>query len=135
MKSRISITTILLVALLAAVAAQPADLGYENLFFSQPQHVPRTCLPLPGAPAWLRGSFILPAVAQFEVGAQAFTGELDGFGKLHRFEVNQGQACFEGRIMDTAFYNMSMAEGKVAPSILFSETAPPTGYLGFQVRK
>ena len=92
-------TSLVLAVALAAIAALAsaagrADEGYENLFLSFANEVPRVCVPCPSCPRFLQGSFVLPSVAQFELGAQVFTGMLDGFGKLHRFEVNNGNACF-----------------------------------------
>jgi hypothetical protein len=113
-------------------------------------------------PSWLSGSFILPTVGQFEVGAMSFQvrelhfaslppflvffyldsltsdfslefyyglqGILDGFGKLNRFDIRQGQVCFTARMMDTGFYNDSIALQKVAPAVLFEQTAPPSQF-------
>ena len=54
------------------------------------------------------------------------------FGKLSRFTVSQGKLCFASRMMDTEFYNLSIAKNYVAPSMLFMETTPPRGFSGLR---
>ena len=77
------------------------------------------------SPSWVNGSWILPTVAQFGIGGRNFTGVLDGFGKLNRFELANQQVCFRSQMMQTAFYKNSQQMGTVAPGMLFNETIPP----------
>jgi hypothetical protein len=84
-------------------------------------------------PIYVKGSFILPSVSQFELGDQKFVGLLDGFGKLQRFEIMNGQICFSTKMMSTLFYNESVQNNKIAPSILFFDTEPSNNYSGMEV--
>ncbi len=116
----------------AAAGEAPPDQGYLELFVTHNVSTPRTCSPVPDLPAHLDGTFLIPTLGQFEMGGEAFQGLLDGFGKLLRFRLGGGQLCFTARMMDTVFYNDSVAAGKIAPSMLFMETAPPRGYNGIE---
>ncbi len=73
-------------------------------------------------------------VAQFEMGDQAFTGMLDGYGRLQRFELNgaRHRVCFESRMMDTLFYNASIEAQKIVPTLLFEPSVPDNHYSGTQ---
>ena len=59
---------ILLVASFALAQAIAPDDGYEGMFSTQNQTVERTCQMVPNLPDFLDGSFLLPTVAQFEMG-------------------------------------------------------------------
>lgn len=72
-------------------------------------------------------------VAQFEMADQVFTGMLDGFGKLQRFELHEGRMCFEARMMDTLFYNASIAAQKIVPTMLFEPSVPDNHYSGPEI--
>lgn len=110
--------------LLAASRAQD-DVGYEYLFEDSTETVEWQCWDAPQLPSWLNGSFIIPAVGQFSYNGYKFQGTLDGFGKLHRFQLADGQVCERARMMLTGFYNNSHEMKAVAPAMLFDETDPP----------
>merc|ERR1719440_106712 len=59
------------------------------------------------------------------MGGLEFQGVLDGYGKLHRFQMSDGQVCFKAQMMQTKYYNESMKSGTVPPAMLFEETKPP----------
>jgi len=112
---------------LAVAAAQSDDIGFEYLVTDDALvrvNVPLTCWNAPGLPEWVNGSFIVPSVAQFSIGGEKFQGLLDGFGKLHRFEMSNGRLCLQAKMMETGFYNKSIKKNAVAPGILFDETVP-----------
>jgi len=123
-----------LCAIPLAVCGAELDENYEILFNSFPATIPRTCSSLsPSVEALgLSGSFILPSVAQFELGGTEFVSVLDGFGKLHRFEFdkNSKEMCFQSKMIGSGFYNVSMAATPptIAPGILFMDTKPPLKY-------
>lgn len=101
------------------------DAGYENLFVSANATIERNCISISSTsstsalPAYLQGSFLIPTVAQFEMGGQRLEGVLDGFGKLNRFDVDgaRGEVCFQARMMNTGFYQESQTLGKVSQSL------------------
>ncbi len=109
----------------ALTAASPEDIGYEKLWQDSPEEVDWQCWTKDALPSWLNGSFILPSVAQFSMGGLSFQGVLDGYGKLHRFQLAQGKICMRARMMRTDFYNKSLQTGTVPPAMLFEETVPP----------
>jgi hypothetical protein len=73
------------------------------------------------------------SVAQFEMASQEFTGMLDGYGKLQRFELHEGRMCFQARMMDTQFYNASIAAQKIVPTMLFEPSVPDNHYTGPEI--
>ena len=62
----------------------------------------------------------------------SFNGLLDGFGKLHRFEISNNKLCFNCVMMDTNFYKQSIEKGKIVQGIMFQDTSPPGGYSGIE---
>ena len=100
---------------------------YTQLFTTANETHEMACYPAANLPKSLVGSFIIPSVAQFEVGEQQFQGILDGFGKVQRFVLrgDNGTVCFHARMMDTEFYNKSIAAQSVWNVFLFMETKPP----------
>eukprot|EP00937_MAST-01D_sp_MAST-1D-sp2_P001050 g1050.t1 len=109
---------------------EAVDEGYEMLFRSETTEVCNACYEAPSLPSWLEGSYLIAAIGQLEIGEQKFVDVLDGFGKLHRVDIKPraglpSEICLSARMMDTAFYNESLAKGKIAPSVLFNEPVPP----------
>merc|ERR1711959_812031 len=110
-------------ALLLGCSIAADDTGFaEAMWSDSTDEASWQCWPSPSLPAWVNGSWILPTVSQFGYGGRNFTGVLDGFGKLNRFQLSGGEVCFMSRMMKTQFYKDSLAAGTVAPSILFNET-------------
>merc|ERR1712086_118235 len=123
----LSVSVVLSVSWIGLVlsSATPAkDVGYEKMWQDSTVPTDWVCWEA-NLPSWLNGSFILPAVAQFGMGGLEFQGVLDGYGKLHRFQMADGQLCFRGQMMRTNFYNESIKSGTVPPAMLFQETKPP----------
>lgn len=125
----------------AATAARAAttalDEGYEALFTSYTENTPRTCQGLPASLSGLgisSGSFIIPSVAEFELGDNAFQSVLDGYGKLHKFDFDaaKNEFCYTSRMIESGFYNQSTASKTIAPGILFMDTIPPLKYKAAQ---
>lgn len=129
MKQALATTVVLLTTNLFPAASQ--DLGFAELFTTHNASVDEVCIDFPAA-SYLEGTFVLPSLGQFEMADETFTGLLDGFGKLARFTLSNQSLCYHSRMMDTGFYNESMHTGKVAPGLMFSETAPPRNYSGLQ---
>lgn len=114
----------------ASVVSGNPDIGYDELYVTHNSTVPVTCSTA-SLPSSLVGTFILPSLGQFEM-VEEFQGLLDGYGKLSRFTMSNGELCFASRIMDTGFYNYSVSRGSVAPSMLFQETTPPRNFSGLR---
>ena len=129
--SCLSLSLVLTVAL-----SKTIDQGYLDLFETHNETWEETCWDTGGAsiPSYVNGTFIIPALGQFEMGGYAFEGLLDPFGKLHRFtfKENGAKMCSHARMMDTTFYNNSIDMGRIAPNLLFTDTKPPSGYSGIQ---
>ena len=118
---------LLRVATAIASRAAPTDVGYELLFADDPAattEIEWKCWDAPALPSWINGSWIMPSVSQFSMKNTQFQGVLDGFGKLHRFQLAGRQVCLKARMMASAFYNDSVATGTVAPPRWY---APPVG--------
>ena len=106
-------------------ASAAADVGFTHLYEDSPLPVQWQCWSHAQLPSWLNGSFLLPSVGLFNFKGKEFQGLLDGFGKLHRFEMADGKICLTSKMMLSGFYNQSLSQGSVAPSMLFKETKPP----------
>ena len=123
--------------LLSAVAGFSAprsiDTQYNELFRGYNTTVDSrvsACVDIPRAADIADGSFIMPSLGQFNMGPMSLNGALDAYGKLSRFTISGGRVCFAARMMATGFWNASVAEGEVAPGVLFMETTPPRGNKG-----
>merc|ERR1711871_312161 len=107
------------------------DTGYELLFTSNNQSIPRQCVNVTFLPAGADGTYVLGSMGQFEgADGKEFQNVLDAFGKLHRVDLvkkngHADQICIAASMMRTGFWNESIAAGAVGPSLLFSETIPP----------
>lgn len=118
------------ILLCATFAGAANDAGYEVLFetYTEPENF---CSKLGKSGSLnLEGTFVLPSVAQFEMGGNAFTSVLDGFGKLHAFSFKPEtlEVCFVSRMISSGFYNQSVDTGKIAPGVLFMDTEPKLNY-------
>lgn len=97
------------------------------MFQSNTTRVDNSCFRTTPYPAYMAGMYLFASIGQMELGGFRFQDVLDGFGKIHRFDMapDTDQICFSTKMMDTGFYNESMAQGKVAAGVLFKETIPP----------
>lgn len=112
-------------ALLAPSAlAKRIDVGYEQLFQNYGEAWEETCMDVPDMPAFLDGTFIMPAVGLYAVGNRKLTAVLDGYGKFHKFQMHNGRVCVKARMMESAWYNQSVASNTISSSLLFFETEP-----------
>jgi hypothetical protein len=107
-----------------ASRAAPQD-GFAAMFHTNNATVAEVCSPFASE---LNGTWIMPSAAQFSMGEYKMQGLLDGFGKYQRFTISHGQLCFAATMMNTVFWNRSVAANKVAPDALFMDTVPPRGY-------
>merc|ERR1711871_1352042 len=113
------------VAAAAGATDVAVDHGYELIFQSNTTEVDNVCFDTPTLPSWLSGSYIMAAIGQMEINGQRFNDVLDAFGKLNRFQMNNGTVCFTTKMMNTGFYNESMRENKIGRGVLFDEPTPP----------
>jgi len=105
---------------------QAADVGYERLFETALDEFSDKCVKLAtNLPAWALGDFIISSAGRFEMGDRRVVSFGDAFGKMHRFEMKEGEVCATYRIMGTGFYNESLKEDTIGPGLLFAETEPP----------
>ena len=121
----------------ASTAAAPSapDMHYEMIYQSNTTEVKRFCF-TGAVPSYVNGTYMFATVGAMEMGHMKFVDVLDGFGKLHSFELDGGNGgdpagggggggCFSAKMMNTAFYNASLAKGEVTAGVLFDETVPP----------
>lgn len=129
-----ALVAVVATSLLATRAVCAAsDVGWDELYVTHNVSFPETCFPLESStPSSLQGTFLLPSLGQFEMAGQSFQGLLDPYGKLSRFTFKGEKVCFRSRMMDTGFYNASQKMGKIAPTMLFEDTVPPTQYPGYR---
>ena len=110
---------------------QTTDIGYDQLFVTHNESFSQVCQDS-NFPKYIKGTFIIPSLGQFEKGGVTFQGLLDGYGKLSRFSVSNGNICFASRMMDTGFYNVSNQMDSIAPSMLFMNTIPTRNFSGIR---
>lgn len=58
------------------------------------------------------------------MGGYTFQSFFDGYGRMHRFELQDGQVCFTAKMMNTAYYKEAELLGRPA-STFFMGTEPP----------
>lgn len=103
-----------------------SDVGYNQLFQTVPDEFSDRCISASKPfPDYVDGDFVIPSIGLFELGDRKFTGFLDCFGKMQRFEIRGGKVCATYRMMATGFLNNSREAGTIAPGLLFFETEPP----------
>jgi len=104
------------------------DFGYEGLYQTNADIITpaeQKCFDIPGLPSNLRGTYIIGGPAVFDYGGLAFQSILDGFGKINRIGIRNGEACFATNMLQSSFWNQSVELGRIAPAALFEETTPP----------
>jgi beta,beta-carotene 9',10'-dioxygenase len=100
----------------ARVGAAPASAGFSDLR----DEVEVASLPLSGRlPAWLSGSLVRVAPAQWDVGERTLNHWFDGFAMLHRFQIADGGVSYANRFLQTESYKAARDSGRIA----FSEFA------------
>ena len=104
--------------------------GYARLFSTSTETIEkRQCIAkLVDQLQFLNGSFILPSISQYEMGDQFFQGTFDAYGKIQRFDFSSGEFCLQSRMLQSAFYNISMETNSIAPQILFIDSVPTNSY-------
>jgi len=122
------IKTLCFLAVIAYTLCQDLDEGYDILYKTFDEPIERTCFTLSQKTSFAKGTWVIPSVGQFEMGNNKFTSVLDGFGKLHKFDFVSDQVCFTSKMIESGFYNESMAKGKAAPGVLFMDMQPPMHY-------
>jgi len=103
------------------------DSGWELLATSSGEEVPRTCYKnsgLTSLPEWAHGSYIISGPAKFEMGGIKFQGLFDGYGRVNRFELREGEACYTSAWLNTSYYLAAEKLGEIGPGVLFEGTTP-----------
>mmetsp|Transcript_172230 Transcript_172230/g.552135 ORF Transcript_172230/g.552135 Transcript_172230/m.552135 type:complete len:592 (-) Transcript_172230:59-1834(-) len=102
------------------------DVGYNLLFETAHEEFgDRRLTASHPFPPYVKGSFVIPSLGQFEMGDRHFVGFLDSFGKLQKFEIDGDQVSATYRFLATGFYNESKKANTIGPGLLFFETEPP----------
>jgi torulene dioxygenase len=79
---------------------------------------------LTSLPEWAHGSFIVSGPAKFEMGGIKFQGIFDGYGRVNRFELREGEACYTSAWLNTSYYMAAEKLGEIGPGVLFEGTTP-----------
>jgi beta-carotene 15,15'-monooxygenase/beta,beta-carotene 9',10'-dioxygenase len=99
------------------------EAGWDLLATSVGAPDARACLPMQKLPSYVRGTYIVSGPAQFELNEYKFQGLFDGFGRVNRFEIGDGEVCFTSNWLNTAFRTESEKRGYPA-GMLFEEPSP-----------
>ena len=75
-------------------------------------------------PAWLRGTYVLGGPSLFGVGTRKLKHLFDGFARVSTFEFGGCDVHFSSRMLDSEWYNASMAAGDVTADFLMNATSP-----------
>ncbi len=97
-------------ALEAPTRAASAAAGFADLR----DEVNVGSLPLTGQlPAWLQGSLVRVAPAQWDVGERTLNHWFDGFAMLHRFQISDGNVSYANKFLETESYKAARDTGKI----------------------
>ena len=121
---------ILIITLLIFISANALDVGYELMFTTNTDAIPRICSKLPSQfpmKAFEDTSYLIQSVGAFDFEGYEFQMILDGFGKLYRFQFlkETNEICVTASMLKSQWYNESLKEKRVAQSLIFEETIPP----------
>ncbi len=105
----------------ASAVSTPAGTATASAGFADlREEVEVASLPLSGRlPAWLTGSLVRVAPAQWDVDGRTLNHWFDGFAMLHRFQINDGSVSYANRFLQTESYKAARDGGKIE----FSEFA------------
>mmetsp|Transcript_102554 Transcript_102554/g.249265 ORF Transcript_102554/g.249265 Transcript_102554/m.249265 type:complete len:534 (-) Transcript_102554:106-1707(-) len=117
-------STLAVLSLLAGGAAAAADAGYELLVASAGPDVQRTCFEAKGLRTPTKGAFFIGGPAKFDMGGYSFQSFFDGYGRMNRFELQDGAVCFTAKYMNTSYYKEAELLGRPAIG-MFMGTEPP----------
>jgi beta,beta-carotene 9',10'-dioxygenase len=93
-----------------AIDVTPASAGFADLR----DEVNIASLPLTGQlPAWLTGSLVRVAPAQWDVGERTFNHWFDGFAMLHRFQMSDGKVSYANKFLQTEAYKAARDTHKI----------------------
>jgi len=107
-----------------ALAEADADIGYDLLVTGEAAEVPRTCFTIPELPASTRGAFFISGPAKFEMGGYHFRSFFDGYGKVNRFELKEGEICFTTKFLNTSYLSHAEKLGRICNGPSFFGTEP-----------
>jgi len=99
------------------------DIGYELLFASAGPDVQRTCFQTPELHPPTSGAFFIGGPAKFDMGGYQFQSFFDGYGRMNRFELQDGKVCFTAKYMNTSYYKEAELLGRPAGG-MFMGTEP-----------
>ncbi len=93
-----------------ATDVAPASAGFADLR----DEVNIAGLPLTGQlPAWLTGSLVRVAPAQWDVGERTLNHWFDGFAMLHRFQMSDGKVSYANKFLQTEAYKAARDTHKI----------------------
>jgi len=116
-----------LATLLTSSVVCSDDSGWGLLSTTAGAEVPRTCYNVSGLtslPEWAHGSYIISGPAKFEMGGIKFQGLFDGYGRVNRFELREGEVCYTSVWLNTSYYLAAEKLGEIGPGVLFERTTP-----------
>lgn len=118
-------TASLLAWICYSAAAHQEDIGFEGIYKSQNANVSDHVISAPQLPADVKGTWFIVGNGIFEMGGYNFTAPFDGFAKMYKFVLGDGEVRFSCQTAQTKFWNESVKLGRPAPTMLFGETKPP----------
>lgn len=101
-----------------------ADIGYDLLVTSAGADVPRTCFKIPELPSTTHGSFFISGPAKFELGGYHFKSFFDGYARVNRFELREGEACFTAAFLNTSYLKKAEQLGRICNGPGFGGVEP-----------
>lgn len=107
-----------------ASPSEDADIGYDLLVTSAGADVPRTCFKVPQLPASVDGAFFISGPAKFEMGGYHFKSFFDGYGRINRFELRDGEVCFTAKFLNTSYLLAAEKLGRICNGPTFYGVEP-----------
>ena len=116
-----------------AAGAQAYGVGFAKLFEGAPGEMADVRLAVEGAlPEWLSGTLVRNGPGRFDFGKRRATVAFDGFAKLHRFRIAQGEVTYSSRFLRSDSFNRTAerTDGDLAPMKTFGPLDPCLSLFG-----
>jgi len=107
-----------------ARATPDPDTGYDLLVTSAGPNVQRTCFKVPALPEAVNGAFFISGPGKFEMGGYHFKSFFDGYGKINRFELHDGEVCYTNKFLNTSYLQAAEKLGRISNGPTFFGVEP-----------
>ena len=76
-------------------------------------------------PSYVHGEFMSTGPSQWTMGDRSYSHVLDGFGRLSKWSIKEGEVKMTSSLLDCKWYNKCKEANNLIPGASFRETSPP----------